>query len=243
MKPHFSFFLVFAFFFASAQKKDTVFRQPDCTKFHQAEKEKFDVLEKDFKKVNFSKLNKLIINHIDESRLKKQNLKISLIKRKMTICGWDIFRDCISKYNLTNNFYNEPQFARQVQRLVGKQKVPPQLDQDYVISIVDVFLSNGYGVCWAANDIYKELIVRFSEKHAFIAVTSFNIERISNKLNQSICSNKFKELLDLLKLNASNPALLEFIDFILQNKGPYSSLASETKVKQRVASLRVQYKI
>ena len=110
MKPHFSFFLVFAFFFASAQKKDTVFRQPDCTKFHQAEKEKFDVLEKDFKKVNFSKLNKLIINHIDESRLKKQNLKISLIKRKMTICGWDIFRDCISKYNLTNNFYNDIHF-------------------------------------------------------------------------------------------------------------------------------------
>ena len=154
-----------------------------------------------------------------------------------------VLNQLLSMHRGTNNFYNEPQFARQVQRLVGKQKVPPQLDQDYVISIVDVFLSNGYGVCWAANDIYKELIVRFSEKHAFIAVTSFNIERISNKLNQSICSNKFKELLDLLKLNASNPALLEFIDFILQNKGPYSSLASETKVKQRVASLRVQYKI
>ena len=94
----------------SAQKKDTIYREPDCTKFHQAEKEKFDALEKDFKKVNFSKLNKLIINYIDESRLKKQNLKISLIKRRMAICGWDIFRDCISQYNLTNNFYNDTHF-------------------------------------------------------------------------------------------------------------------------------------
>lgn len=130
MKPYFSFFLAFAFLFASAQKKDTVFRQPDCTKFHQAEKEKFDVLEKDFKKVNFSKLNKLIINHIDKSRLKKQNLKISLIKRKMAICGWDILRyDCISKYNLTNNFYNDIHFwssetALLLQKKLKKNIVP-----------------------------------------------------------------------------------------------------------------------
>lgn len=110
MKSYISFFLFFAFLVVSAQKKDTIYREPDCTKFHQAEKEKFDVLEKDFKKVNFSKLNKLIINHIDESRLKKQNLKISLIKRRMAICVWDILKDCISKYNLTNHFYNDTHF-------------------------------------------------------------------------------------------------------------------------------------
>ena len=87
MKPHFSFFLVFAFFFASAQKKDTVFRQPDCTKFHQAEKEKFDVLEKDFKKVNFSKLNKLIINHIDEENIThKQAFWVSV-----ALIIWSVF--------------------------------------------------------------------------------------------------------------------------------------------------------
>jgi hypothetical protein len=34
----------------------------------------------------------------------------------------------LSMHRGTNNFYNEPQFARQVERLVGKQKVPTQLD-------------------------------------------------------------------------------------------------------------------
>ena len=149
MKPYFSFFLVFAFFFASAQKKDTVFRQPDCTKFHQAEKEKFDVLEKDFKKVNFSKLNKLIINHIDESRLKKQNLKISLIKRKMPICGWDIFRDCISKYNLTNNFYNDIHFWSSETVLLLQKKLKKN-----IVPIVSVYSMSYYHTNYYRHEFF-----------------------------------------------------------------------------------------
>jgi len=66
----------------------------------------------------------------------------------------------LSMHRGTNNFYNEPQFARLVQRLVGSHKNPSQLDRDYVISIVDVFLTNGYGVCWAADPIVAGLHIR-----------------------------------------------------------------------------------
>lgn len=149
----------------------------------------------------------------------------------------------LSMHRGTNNFYNEPQFARQVQRLVGKQKVPTQLDRDYVVSIVDVFLTNGYGVCWAADPIYQNLIERFNETHAFIAATSFNIERISNKLDQPLCAKKYREMLGILKSNASHPALLEFIDYLLSYKGNYTNLAQETKVKQQVHALRLRYRV
>ncbi len=149
----------------------------------------------------------------------------------------------LSMHRGTNNFYNEPQFARQVQRLVGKQKVPTQLDRDYVISIVDVFLTNGYGVCWAADPIYQKLIERFNETHAFIAATSFIIERISNKLDQALCAQKYREMLEILKSNAAHPALLEFIDYVLRYKGNYSNLAQETKVKQQVQALRLRYRV
>ena len=149
----------------------------------------------------------------------------------------------LSMHRGTNNFYNEPQFARQVERLVGKQKVPTQLDRDYVITMVDVFLTNGYGVCWAADPIYRNLIERFNEIQAFIAATSFNVERITNKLNKSLCADKYREMLDILKSNASHPALLEFIDYVLGYKGHYSNLALETKVRNQVQALRLRYRI
>lgn len=149
----------------------------------------------------------------------------------------------LSMHRGGNNFYNEPQFARQVKRLVGSQKVPSQLDRDYVITIVDVFLTNGYGICWNADSVYKELIERFNEIHAFIAATTFNVERISNKLNHSLCAKKFKEMLETIKLKALNPALLEFIDYLLNYKGIYSNLALETKVKQQVQAMRIRYKL
>lgn len=149
----------------------------------------------------------------------------------------------LSMHRGMNNFYNEPQFARQVQRLVGTQKIPQQLDRDYVLAIVDVFLTNGYGVCWAADDIYRGLIGRFTERHACIAATSFNESRIANKLSHYMCVSKYKELIGMLKQNASSPALIEFLDFISSYKGNYYNLASETKVKQQVAALRLRYKI
>lgn len=148
----------------------------------------------------------------------------------------------LSMHRGTNNFYNEPQFARQVQRLVGTQKIPSQLDRDYVKAIVEVFLTNGYGVCWNAEPIYIELIERFSELHAYIAVTLFNDEIIGNKLERHLCADKFKEMLTILKRNASHPALLEFIEYVLNYKGGYSHLPLETKAKQQVNALRLRYR-
>jgi len=148
-----------------------------------------------------------------------------------------------SMHQGTNNFYNEPQFARQIRRLVGDRKIPSQLDKDYVVAIVDVFLTNGYGVCWAADSIYKELIQRFSEIHSFIAVTTFNIERISNKLQHELCMAKFNEMLEIIGLNASNPALLEFVETLQKYKGKLSNLAQDAKIKRQVDVLRIRYKL
>lgn len=149
----------------------------------------------------------------------------------------------LSMHRGSNNFYNEPQFARQVQRLVGTQKIPQQLDRDYVLTIVDVFLTNGNGECWAADEVYRGLISRFTERHACIAATSFNENRIENKLKMSLCVSKYQEMINILKQNASSPALIEFLDFISNYNGSYDKLASETKVKQQVNALRLRYKV
>jgi hypothetical protein len=148
----------------------------------------------------------------------------------------------LSMHRGMNNFYNEPQFAKQLERLVGTRKIPTKIDRDYALGIVDVFLTNGNGVCWDGDVIYKRLINRFTERQAFIAVTSFQEERISNKLSRSISKGKFLEMLQIIRANASNPTLIDFIDDLLSYKGNYGNLSKETKIKRKIDNLRYLYK-
>lgn len=148
----------------------------------------------------------------------------------------------LSMHRGMNNFYNEPQFAKQVERLVGKTRIPTQIDRDYVLGIVEVFLSNGNGVCWDGDEIYKRLINQFTERQAFIAATSFNEDIISNKLTRSLCKEKFQEMLSIIQANASNQSLIDFIDYILKFRGNYEHLAKEKITKEKVSSLRLLYK-
>lgn len=61
----------------------------------------------------------------------------------------------VSAHRNFNNFYNEPSFAKQLFRLIGDPpKVPKALNKLYVYSLVEVFLTNGYGVTGAAEPIY-----------------------------------------------------------------------------------------
>jgi len=107
MNPHFTFLFIFLFLLGFGQKKDTIYREPDCIKFHQAEKEKFDSLKNDFQNIDFSKLDKLIIDNINYKKFKKNNIVIYVLKIR-TICGNEIdFSKCRSDYNFKNNFYNE----------------------------------------------------------------------------------------------------------------------------------------
>jgi len=89
----------------------------------------------------------------------------------------------ITSHRNGNNFYNEPSFARQLQRLLGdSSKVPKAINKKYILTIVEVFLTNAHGVANNAEPIYKELISTFDSNQANIAVLSFNDDTIANKL-------------------------------------------------------------
>jgi len=92
-----------------------------------------------------------------------------------------------------NNFYNEPPFARQLQRLVGETgKVPPEINNEYVLCIVEVFLTNGNGVAWNAESTYRSLLDQFDADQALIAILSFNNLNISNRLQHTLCQQNLK---------------------------------------------------
>jgi hypothetical protein len=61
-----------------------------------------------------------------------------------------------------DNFYEEPPVARRLRDVVGRHReVPGLLTAPYVATLVNVFLTNGYGIAWNAEPYYIELIKRF----------------------------------------------------------------------------------
>ncbi len=58
-----------------------------------------------------------------------------------------------------------------------------------------------------------------------------------------MCEAKFKEMLEIVRMNATNPALLEFIETLQKHKGRLTNISKETKIKQQVEVLRIRYRM
>ena len=145
----------------------------------------------------------------------------------------------ITAHRGINNFYNEPPFARELSRLVGQPaKVPEQIKDKYVLALVEVFLTNGNGVAWNAEPIYYELIKQFDSKQALIAILSFNNQVISSRLQFPLCQEKYRELLEMLKVKVTSSAVLELIDEILKYSAPYDKMKDDSKFRNKVATFQ-----
>jgi len=138
-----------------------------------------------------------------------------------------------------NNFYNEPPFARELFRLVGQTgNVPPQINKKYVLTLVEVFLTNGNGPAWNAEPIYHDLIKQFDSTQALMAVLSFNERVISSRLQFSLCQRKYRELLEMLRVKVTSSAAVELIDEIISYSGPYDKMKDDTRFNRKVVALQ-----
>jgi len=137
----------------------------------------------------------------------------------------------------SDNFYNEPAFARQLQRLVGSKEVPAKIRIGYVLGVVEPYLTNGNGVAWNAEPIYLELIEKFTQKEALIAVISFRGVKLSSRLQFALCQRKYLSMLDKVRNNISSPAALEIIDAIQGYGASLDKLRSDTKLNKSVNNI------
>lgn len=138
-----------------------------------------------------------------------------------------------------NNFHNEPPFAMALQRLIGESgQVPVQISKNYVLALVEVYLTNGNGVAVNAEPIYSYLIDRFDSTQALIAILSFNNTRIATKLQHKLCQYKYRELVGMMKVKVSAPAVKELIDEIENYRGPLDKLKDQSNFKNKVDNLQ-----
>ncbi|MEL1243440.1 hypothetical protein AAEO56_04130 [Flavobacterium sp. DGU11] len=142
-----------------------------------------------------------------------------------------------------NNFYNEPPFAKELIRVIGMPpKVPKAINKNYVLTVVEVFLTNGNGVAWDAETIYFELINSFDNYQATVALLSFTTDNISSKLQLTLSKQKFVTLLNTIRQKLTNPSTVELLDIILDFKGSYAEMRKDTKIQRSLKNLEILLK-
>lgn len=137
-------------------------------------------------------------------------------------------------HNGLNNFYREPTFALQLSRVVGNKQIPSQVNRKYVYTIVDCFIGNGYGVCWDADGIYKELIDKFNQEQVNIAAFTIMDEHIAGMLQHQICEKKYHELLDSLYKRNTAPVVKDLIDMINDATIKLNLIRKDSSYKQKI---------
>jgi hypothetical protein len=130
------------------------------------------------------------------------------------------------------NFSEEPPAARRLKDVVGRHgDIPEQAVRSYVVHLVFVFLTNGYGVAWNAEPIYKELIGRFDGYQAAIALRGFANSQIRLRLQDELPRKKWKELLDLIAPKLTGRSDRAFLDAVRDFGGTPDRLYQDTKIK------------
>lgn len=148
-------------------------------------------------------------------------------------------QDLLTAHRGLNNFYSEPAFARQLQRIVGEiGNIPPQINESYVTGLVEVFLTNGYGVAWNAEPVYTNLLDKLDPNQALIAILSFNNVNIASSLQFSLPQEKFRSLLNDMKTKVSAPAIKELIEELEAYKGPLDKMKDDSRIKRKVGTLK-----
>ncbi len=134
-----------------------------------------------------------------------------------------------------NNFYNEVLPARRLKSIIGDvPSVPMGIQNKYIETLIDVFLTNGYGEARSANDIYFELINGFTPKQAVYAITLIFDEGISSKLRIKLCAEKYYEMIKIVEPKISTHAAKQLIEQIKLKKTQAGDIRSDEKLKQVV---------
>lgn len=191
------------------------------------------------------KYGKFIANNEQvKAQLSRQFLEIvqgvAYIPENLLAAEIDIaLQNLLNAHRAFGNVHSEPTFARQLASLVGQTgTIPQQVRLPYVIGVVDVFLTNGHAEAWYADPLYIEMINKFSQEEAIIAMLSFTVERLSSKLQFPRCQNKYRQLLTLIRPKLSAMAAIEVCDYLIAFPGPLDKMALDSRIIQKIQAMR-----
>ncbi len=181
------------------------------------------------------KLARQFLEIVDGQKYIPDDLRIIEIQTALT--------NLLNAHRGGNNFYNEPPFVRELQRIVGTPpKIPKGINKKYVLAVVETFLTNGHGIAWDAEIVYLELIQMFDSHQATIALLSFTTDEISSSLQLKLCKRKYLELLNHIRPKITNASTVELLDVILEFTGSFSEMRNDARIKRPLKNLEILIK-
>ncbi len=121
----------------------------------------------------------------------------------------------MTAHNGFNNFYSEPGPARLLQRLVpASGEISANVIKKYVKTMVMCKIGNGYGICWAAEPVYDDLIGRFSDKFIFWFINLLHDAEFTSRLRLGKCSQRYQSVATNLQPKVVNAQLKQAVAFV-----------------------------
>lgn len=132
-----------------------------------------------------------------------------------------------------NNFYNEVAPARRVRDLVGENgDAPPAVRPQYIRTIAEMFLGNGYGVSWAAESLYHEMLQALDGHAAGTVLRLCIVPVFSSLLSSSTGANQWLKLLDLIEPKLTSNVDRALMLAVRAFPGKPYQLADDSKIKR-----------
>ncbi|EAK4945650.1 hypothetical protein CGP40_09820, partial [Campylobacter coli] len=151
--------------------------------------------------------------------------------------------ELIVTHNSFNNFYTEPTYVNKIKQLVGdKFFIPKDIETEYVFTIINVFLGNGCGISWEANEIYLFLIENFTENQIKLAIQSILEDEINRKLEFSqIAREQFLKMIGIFKKKLKNSNLIKICEDMEKSQNLYAFFGKDIDEESKKNILNTRF--
>lgn len=172
----------------------------------------------------------------EKEKLAREFLEIvdgkSYIPQKILLSEVDTAIDqLLVAHRSSDNFYSEPILARELKRLIGEDNKPileSGLREKYINCLVECFITNGHGIAWNAESVYRDLLNQLDSTASVIAILAITETSIKSMLQLTLCKEKYKEMLGVLKDKIISKPSLELVTLIEDFKGPLDNIERDT---------------
>jgi hypothetical protein len=116
-----------------------------------------------------------------------------------------------------NNFYYEPPFARALKNLVPPSgEIPKGVLRKYVKVLTMCKIGNGYGVSWAAEQHYDDMIKQWDRNMVIIFLLLLLDGDLSARMERGSCVSNYKKIAGEILGRTSNEHIKAALEFVMK---------------------------
>lgn len=136
-----------------------------------------------------------------------------------------------------DNFRNEYGAARRLANLLGDVgAIPEAVSKTLVLTVVEAYLGNAYGVSVASEPIYAAIVKSFGRSEALAALKSFEDSTIRSRLESDRPRARWPKLMELIRPKLTNESARQLFDVVSEFSSTPDRLASDVSIQRAAKS-------